>query len=165
MQDHEYRQLHIENQETKERKTLVFLAGTTGDNHWRDRLLEICGQQGLSKDLFFNPVVEHYGMEERMKEREARKGSSHMFTYIGDTKPGNSEERKVLGAISVAEAVVSIAKTPDSSVVVLDSTGLEGRPKKQIEEIYNLLKEQFPEAKVFTSLDEGINALFGILKK
>ena len=127
----------------------VFLGGTCNGSKWRDNLIEL-----LDKNVqYFNPVVENWTEECRLKEIEERKKASVLLYVISPL---------MTGVYSVAEAVSDSVKYPEKTIFcVLDrDTDSEGNIKtftdSQLNSL-NAVKElvKGEGAKIFNSL-EGI---------
>ena len=81
----------------------VFLGGTCNGSKWRDNLIEL-----LDKNVqYFNPVVENWTEECRLKEIEERKKASVLLYVITPL---------MTGAYSVAEAASDSVKYPEKTI-------------------------------------------------
>lgn len=138
---------------TKQAGNLVFLAGTTDRNTWRGGLIARLVQSGISRETLFNPVVEHWTEEARKREREAKAIATHLFVYIGDPKSENGLQ--LLSPLSLFEATMGLYDKPDTTVLVLDRAGLQGRALKLVDEVAIILKQRFPTGNIFRTLEEG----------
>ncbi len=102
----------------------VFLGGTCNDSKWRDSLIELLDK----KVQYFNPVVEDWTEDCRLKEIEERKNASVLLYVISPL---------LAGVYSVAEAASDSAKYPEKTIfcVLERDVDLEGK-------IYNFTESQ-----------------------
>ncbi len=86
----------------------VFLGGTCNESKWRDNLVEM-----LDKNVqYFNPVVEDWTEEHRLKEIEEREKASVLLYVISPL---------MTGVYSIAEATSDSVKHPEKTIFcVLD---------------------------------------------
>ena len=94
----------------------VFLGGTCNSSRWREKLIEL-----LSKTVdYYNPVVENWTEEYRLKEIEEREKASVLLYVISPL---------MTGVYSVAEATSDSVKHPEKTIFcVLDyDTDSEGK--------------------------------------
>ena len=94
----------------------VFLGGTCNGSKWRDSLIELLDE----KVQYFNPVVENWTEDCRLKEIEERKNASVLLYVISPL---------LTGVYSVAEAASDSVKHPEKTIFcVLDyDTDPEGK--------------------------------------
>ena len=94
----------------------VFLGGTCNGSKWRDNLIELLDK----KVQYFNPVVENWTEECRLKEIEEREKASVLLYVISPL---------MTGVYSVAEAASDSVKYPEKTIFcVLDrDTDSEGK--------------------------------------
>ena len=127
----------------------VFLGGTCNSSRWRERLIEL-----LSKTVdYYNPVVENWTEEYRLKEIEEREKASVLLYVITPL---------MSGVYSIAEAVSDSIKHPEKTIFCVLETDIdsEGNIKtftdSQLNSL-NAVKElvKGEGAKIFNSL-EGI---------
>ena len=93
----------------------VFLGGTCNGSKWRDNLIELLDK----KVQYFNPVVENWTEECRLKEIEEREKASVLLYVISPL---------MTGVYSIAEAVSDSIKHPEKTIfcvleIDIDSEG------------------------------------------
>lgn len=140
---------------------MIFLGGTTANNHWREELIADFVRLGFPAETFFNPIVEHWTPEARKSERRAKKEANILFIYIGDPQ----DEKQLLSPFSLVEATMGLYDNPRTTAVVLDPTGLAGRPLKLVTEMTAIFNERFPEGNIFSTLEAGKEWLRKMLEK
>ena len=102
----------------------VFLGGTCNGSKWRDSLIELLDK----KVQYFNPVVENWTEDCRLKEIEERKNASVLLYVISPL---------LTSVYSVAEAASDSVKYPEKTIfcVLERDVDLEGK-------IYNFTEFQ-----------------------
>jgi len=144
---------------------LVFLGGTCGKNNWRKPLIDKLVSRGVSADCLFNPVVDDWNEAAREAEERAKENASHMLFYIANPYL----EGSTLSAYSMVEATMSLYDsmgfdTLPSTIVVFDSTDIEGHSLKAFNQVEKVLRKRFPNAMIFGSLEEATDKLVDLLK-
>ncbi len=126
----------------------VFLGGTCNDSKWRDKLIEL-----LKPSVpYFNPVVDEWGEEDRLKEIQERETASYLVYVITPM---------LNGIYSIAEVVDDSNKRPEKTIFCIldkdadiDNTVYCFIPslQKSLHAVKELVKSN--GATVFSSLEE-----------
>lgn len=135
---------------------LVFLGGTCGNNHWRDRYIDDAVALGIEPSAFFNPVVTNWNEEAQHNEEVAKATATELLFYLAD--PG--ENGNQLSAYSMVEATMALYDQPDRTIVVFDNDFMVGHAKKAMQQVQRVLHARFPKANIFTR-DESLRWLLG----
>jgi hypothetical protein len=130
---------------------LVFLGGTVANNGWRIPFIDALVEQGVDRQALFNPIVADWDDEAQRREEEAKAKATHLVFYIADPK----QEGNPLSAYSMVEATMALYDKTDRAVIVFDSTGVAGHPLKAIEQAARVLRARFPDANIFSTLEEA----------
>ena len=141
-------------------KKLVFLGGTAANNAWREGIIEVLVAEGVDREALFNPVVKDWNDEAQRREEAANAGASHLLFYIADPQ----QDGNPLSAYSMVEATMALYDKADRTVVVFDTEGMSGHPKKAMSQTAKVLKTRFPEARIFVARQDAINWLVTELK-
>lgn len=119
----------------------VFLGGTCNGWLWRDEL------QPLLKCDYYNPIVDDWSEEDRLREVQERETSD--FVVYGITND-------IQGVYSIAEVVDDSNKRPEKTLFLnLYDMNAENASKemyKSLQAVENLLKEN--DVKVFNSIED-----------
>lgn len=134
---------------------LLFLGGTAANNKWRDGLTDALISRGVSASAIFNPVVADWNEEARIREEDAKARASHLLFYIASPM----QEGNPLSAYSMVEATMALYDKSDRTVVVFDSTGIDGHFLKALNQTKNVVKSRFPQARIYDNADAAIDAL------
>lgn len=130
----------------------VFLGGTTSKNPWRKLCIARMTALGFSPDRFFDPVVEHWTKEHQAREDALKKDPSVLKVfYLGDA---GREDGTFLSFYSLHEATIGLYDAPSETAVIFDVTGLAPRAAKRLLKVHADLRGRFPEAPIFTSVEE-----------
>ena len=132
-------------------KKFVFLGGTAAKNIWRDAFINDLETLGVSREIFFNPVVQDWNEEARRAEEVAKEEASHLVFYIADPK----QEGNPLSAYSMVEATMALYDKPERAVVVFDTEGMSGHPLKAMNQTMKVLGARFPGANIFGTRHEA----------
>lgn len=139
---------------------LVFLGGTCGNNLWRTGFIAALVARGVSPDVFFDPVVKVWNEEARIVEEDAKKNASYLVFYIADPKDQNLP----ISIFSLVEATMALYDQPDRTIVVFDAEGMSGHALKVMNASLKALKKRFPDAPLFSSIEEAKKWLATVLK-
>ena len=141
----------------------IFLGGTVGNNSWRERFIDQLVAQGIDRSTSFNPVVPagQWNDSSRNAEALAKDQAQILFFYIGHAY----HEENTISPYSLAEAVLALVDDPDRAVVVIDTTGLNNHSLEAAKACRTLLKNKFPAAPIFSTLEEALNEIVGRLMK
>jgi hypothetical protein len=134
---------------------LVFLGGTAANNPWRDGLIKRLAACGVPLECLFNPVVPDWNEAAQIAEEEAKKAATVMFFCIADPR----QEGNPLSAYSMLEVTMELYDRPGVTAVVFDTTGMVGHPLKAMNQALRALKGRFPDANIFSSMQEAENWL------
>lgn len=126
-------------------KDLVFLGGTAANNPWRDELIKGLVARGVSLGCLFNPVVAEWNEAAQAAEEAAKKTATVLFFCIADPR----QEGNPLSAYSILEATMALYDRHKVTAVLFDTTGMSGHPLKAMMQALAVLKDRFPEAKIF----------------
>ncbi len=137
--------MSIFSRRSAKKKRLIFLGGTTAKNPWRDNFISELVKRGVPTDVLFNPVVANWDAEAQEREEAAKRDATHLVFYIASPM----QEGNPLSAYSMVEATMALYDKPDRSVVVFDTTGMEGHPKKAMDQALKVLKARFPNEHIF----------------
>jgi hypothetical protein len=130
----------------------IFLGGTVGNSKWRDLFTSRLIEAGVPAGRIFNPVVSNWTAESQEKEDAAKRSSNYLLFYICNTE----QDGNPLSAYAMVEAVMHLYDQIDSTVVIFDTTGLEGHPLKALSKSEQDLRRRFPDGHIFLNLDEAI---------
>lgn len=131
-------------------KKLIFLGGTVGGNKWRRPFSLKLIEGGVPADAIFDPVVDEWDEKARIAEEKAKKNSSYLLFYLGT--PGNNQ----LSTYSMVEATMALYDNLKKTVVVFDKDGLDKDHKlESFKQTENVLRDRFPKANIFSTLDEA----------
>ncbi|MFA6446384.1 MAG: hypothetical protein WCW14_04025 [Candidatus Paceibacterota bacterium] len=133
----------------------VFLGGTCGNNNWREQFITELTLRGVSIEQIVNPVVSVWNEEVKKKEEETKKEVSHMFFYLADPK----QEENHLSAYSMVEATMATYDKLSTTAVVFDMYDMSGDPLTAMTQAMTVIKERFPQAKIFTDRASAIDWL------
>lgn len=147
--------------ELPSKQELVFMDGTVGNNGWRQTLLRLAGERGMDTTIFFNPVVADWNAQAAAAEEVAHKNATIDFFYLGDPQQAGNP----LSTLALVKAQRALRRNPEATIVVMDATGMTGHPAKSLNQIRKEFESRFRYAKIFETLEAGINALEGLLKK
>ncbi len=134
---------------------LVFLGGTAANNTWRDDLIAHLVSKGISRDVLFDPVVKEWNEEAQAREEKAKAEATHTVYYLADPR----QEGNPLSAYSMVEATMALYDQPGKTVVVFDTDGMSGHPKKAMDQTLKVLKKRLPEAHIFGTRAEALDWL------
>ena len=113
----------------------VFLGGTCNGYDWRKDLIPL-----LNCD-YYNPVVENWSEEDRLREVEERKISDYtLYVITSDMQ----------GVYSIAEVVDDSNKRPEGTLFCVLTQGFDEPATKSLNATMNLVKEN--GATTFTNL-------------
>lgn len=116
----------------------VFLGGTCNGWLWRDEL------QPLLKCDYYNPIVDDWSEEDRLREVQERETSD--FVVYGITND-------IQGVYSIAEVTDDSNKRPEKTLFLnLYDNADNKEMSKSLEAVENLLKEN--DVKVFNSIED-----------
>lgn len=136
-------------------KKVIFLGGTCGKNHWRLGLIERLVGRGISVDMLFNPVVEHWDQEAQRREDEMKRDAAVILFYLGDPKLGDNSS----SFYSLLEATMGLYDAPERTVIVFNWDSMEKRTQKAYVKAYQDLTGRFPDAPIFAELSDVENWL------
>ncbi len=133
----------------------AFLAGTCGNNHWRERLLAQLASRGIDTKMFFDPMVPAgtWNAGVQKLEDQARILCDCEFFYIGDPLEARTIEEQV-SPYSLAEALFGLYSDPERVIVSFDFESWNGFALESMQKFFNDVRRDFPTAKVFGSLTE-----------
>lgn len=134
---------------------MIFLGGTCGNNNWREAFIEQAIARGLKKESLFNPVVPNWNKEAQELEDRMKVQSEFLVFYVADPK----ENGNPLSTYSMVEAVMALYDKANRAVVVFDVEGMSGHALKAMNKVYKDLKERFPDANIFGSMETAIQWL------
>jgi hypothetical protein len=129
----------------------VFLGGTCGRNCWRDRVISELESEGISRELLFNPVVEHWTPECQEAEDRAKRESPIVVYYLAS--PQDPDNPNSVSAYSLVEATMALYDDESRAVVVFDEDGLSGHVLKVMRKVEKDLRNRFPHAALIASGD------------
>lgn len=130
---------------------LVFLGGTAAKNPWREGFIANLVERGVHPSVLFNPVVSDWNEEAQRREEEAKAAANYLVFYVADPML----EGNPLSAYSMVEATMALYDQPERTVVVFDTTGMEGHPLKAMNQCAKVLTRRFSDANIFTSREEA----------
>ncbi len=134
---------------------LVFLGGTCGQNNWRESFIAELVKRGVHEESLFNPVVKDWNDEAKDREERAKSSATHLLFYIADPKEPGIQ----VSAYSMVEATMALYDRGPKTVVVFDTTGIEGHALKAVNQARKVLQKRFPEASIFAEAWEAIDWL------
>lgn len=111
-------------------KPHVFLGGTCGNSTWRDELIPKLEASGIS---FFNPQLPPGAWNEEAEKIEdfQKTNCSFMLYYLCSPK----EEGNPVSVYSVCEASIAACTDPMRTLIVVDTTGMEGHALKAMNKV------------------------------
>ncbi len=140
-------------------KNSVFLAGTCGNNKWREGCIARLAARGVPVEALFNPEVKDWNEAAMRREDLIMRSARVLLFYLGDPKLGTDS----LSFFSLFETMLAIFDAPDRVMVVVDSTGLTGHSKKAMDEVLNRLRSRFPHLPIFNSLEPAEECIIDML--
>ena len=111
--------------------------------------------RGVSAAAIFNPVVADWNEEAQAREEAAKANASHPLFYIANPM----QEGNPLSTYSMVEATMALYDKTDQTVVVFDSTDIEGHFLKALNQVKRVLKTRFPAARLYDSVDAALDML------
>lgn len=138
-----------------DRKMLVFLGGTVGQNPWRKEFLNGMEGLGVPRDIFFDPVVADWNQEAQDNEERAKKEATHLLFYIGSPMQDGPYS---LSAYSMVEATMGLYDQP-KSLVVFNHDGIEAHALKSIKMTERVLRTRFPWSPIFSFIGDAMDYL------
>lgn len=135
-------------------KYFVFLGGTCGNNNWRESFTASLVAGGVPAERVFNPVMTVPTTSASwMSEEDAKANSQYLMFFIADPK----QEGVTISAYSMVEATMGLYDKPEQTVVVFDLTGIENeRVVKATNRTQKLMKQRFPNANIFGTVEEAV---------
>lgn len=132
----------------------LFLGGTCGNNNWRDDFIQHLVDNGIDRQVIFNPVVADWNEEAQIAEEKAKAEAEYMLYYIGDPK----QEGLNVSGYSLIEATMGLYDKPSTTIVVFDEEGFTNpHVKKSMAQAEKVLRKRFPSAKIFGDVNDAIN--------
>lgn len=147
-----------ESKHTMQNPTHVFLGGTCGNNQWRLGFIAAAVAAGMPSETLFNPVVADWNEEAQQKEDSAKAAALVNLFYIADPLDGTG-----LSAYSLVEATMALYDRPETTVVVLDSSGMTGHALKVMTKTAKDLRRRFDtigrKARIFDTSADALRSI------
>lgn len=124
----------------------VFLGGTCGNNNWRDKVIHDLEQEGISREMLFNPVVADWTAECQAAEDQAKSTAPVVVYYLAS--PQDQDNPNSTSAYSMVEATMALYDDPRRAVVVFDEEGLSGHVLKVMRKVEKDLRKRFPQGAI-----------------
>lgn len=102
----------------------VFLGGTCNGYKWRDKLIP------MLKCDYYNPIVENWCEEDRLREVNERETSDYVLYVITSG---------IKGVYSIAEVVDDSNKRPEKTIFCVLDKGMDKQMKHSLEAVKNLV--------------------------
>ena len=132
----------------------LFLGGTCGNNNWRADFIQHLVDNGVPRDMIFDPVVKDWNEAAQKAEEEAKVTAEHMLFFISDPK----QEGINISEYSLVEATMGLYDKPETTVVVFDGDAFTNpHVKKAMTQAEKVLRKRFPSALIFSDFNEAAN--------
>lgn len=141
---------------TRKQDMLAFLAGTSGNNPWRARLLNDLRARGVTTDRFFDPTVPAGTWNDGVQylEDQMRKAANVELFYFGDPM----EDRPKVNLVptySVVEAYTALFVDSERTVICFDHSEWEGHTLKAMRKFEADIRARFPNAMIASDLPQA----------
>ena len=138
---------------------LVFLGGTAANNEWRHGFMNRLVGRGVELKQLFNPVVKDWNAAAQAKEEAAKRDASYQIYYLA----APMQDGNPLSAYSMVEATMALYDKPKTTVIVFDTSGMEGHALKAMKQTEKVLRVRHPNAKIFGTSKDAEDWLVGQL--
>jgi len=122
-----------------------------GNNGWRRDFVRRLVKRGLDPKVFFDPTVAEWNDAAQAREEIAKRDADLLVYYLADPKePGSS-----LSTFGFVEAALAVCNDPERTVIVFDTSGIDGHPREVMEQTERLLRAQNRDVPIFGSSEEA----------
>ena len=105
-------------------------------------------ERGVDPACLFNPVVEHWDEAAQQREDHAKLIAEYQLYVIASPDPSAPEVANV-SAYSLVEATMGLYDAPDTTVILVDVTGMAKHTAKAISKAATDWRQRFPSAPIF----------------
>jgi hypothetical protein len=132
---------------------LVGLFGTSGNNGWRQPLMNTFSMLGLDNNSIFNPITADWNEAAQLREDYQRQHCKWLIFHLGNSGTGS------LSKYSLWELKHLVVLRPDTMLVIMDPTGLAPHDQKVLSKIRQEVLSAHPGIVIVESVAESIGWL------